>query len=140
MLRAMHEHIKAAEPIDPIAETIHPDAEMRLLVSFGKPLHGRAAVVEVLDRGRQAAVYWAQVRRFEWLDDQICLTFAQARYALEEGGYAEGNVFWLDELRDGLIWRVEAFRSEAEARRAYERREASEGRERRRADRRADDD
>jgi hypothetical protein len=55
MVRAMHEHIKAAEPIDPIAETIHPDAEMRLLVSFGKPLHGRAAVVEALDRGRQAA-------------------------------------------------------------------------------------
>jgi hypothetical protein len=56
MLRALHEHIKAAERIEPIAETIHPDAEMRLLVSFGKPVQGRAAVVQALQDGWQAAV------------------------------------------------------------------------------------
>jgi hypothetical protein len=120
MLRAMHEHVRAADPIEPIAETIHPDAEMRLLVSFGKPLRGRASVVEALENARQATVYLAQVRRFEWLDEQTSLTTAQARYPLEAGGWAEGNVHWLDELRDGLIWRVQAFRTEAEARRAYE--------------------
>ena len=28
---------------------------------------------------------------------------------LRLGGHAEGNVYWLDEFRDGLIWRVQAF-------------------------------
>jgi ketosteroid isomerase-like protein len=120
MLRAMHEHIKAGDPIELISETIHPDAEMRLLVSFGKPVRGQAAIVAALENGRQAAIYRAQVHRHEWLDEQTSLTFAHARYALEQGGHAEGNVYWLDELRDGLIWRVQAFKSEAEARRAYE--------------------
>lgn len=31
MLRRMHEHIKAADPVEPIAATIHPACEMRLL-------------------------------------------------------------------------------------------------------------
>jgi len=120
ILRAMHEHRRTTDPIDRIAELLHPEAEMRLLVSFGKPLHGRATVVKTLEHARQSAVYLAEVRGFEWLDEQTSLTSAQARYPLEGGGFAEGTVFWLDELRDGLIWRVQGFRSEAEARRAYE--------------------
>ena len=119
MLRAMHEHVKAGDPIGAIASTIHPDAEMQLLVSLGKPLRGREAVVAALDTGRQAAIYRAEVLRFEWLDDHTSLTSATARYALEQGGHAEGSVYWLDELRDGLIWRVRVFRSEREARQAY---------------------
>lgn len=122
MLRAMHEHLKAADPIEVIAATIHPRATMRLLVSFGRQLRGRAAVVDALESGRQAAIFRARVLRFEWLDERTSLTTGHARYALEQGGHAEGNVYWLDELRDGLIWRVEAFRTESEARDAYERR------------------
>ena len=123
-LRAMHEHAKADEPIERIVPLIHPKAEMRLLVSFGEPLRGRDAVVAALEHGRQALVYTARVRQFEWLDEQTSLTSARARYALEDGGHAEGNVYWLDELRDGMIWRVEVFKTEAEARRAYEERTA----------------
>lgn len=118
-LRAMHEH-EGGTPLSDIDATIHPDAEMRLLVSFGRLLRGREAVVEALEAGRQAAIFRASVDRFEWLDERTVLSFARARYALEQGGYAEGRVVWLDELRDGLIWRVRVFRSEAEARRAYE--------------------
>jgi hypothetical protein len=120
MLRRMHEHLKADDTTDAVAATIHPDAEMSLLVSLGKPLRGRNEVVAALETGRRAAIYRAEVLRFEWLDDHTSLTFANARYALEQGGHAEGSVYWLDELRDGLIWRVRAFRSEREARRAYE--------------------
>ena len=76
---------------------------MRLLVSFGQPLHGRAAIVDALEKGREAAIYRARVHRFEWLDEHTLLTFAFARYALEGGGFAEGNVYWLDELHEGLI-------------------------------------
>jgi hypothetical protein len=118
MLRAMHEH-EGGAPLGAVAELIHPEAEMRLLVSFNRPLRGRDAVVEALERGRQAAIYRAQVERFEWLDDQTVLTTARARYALEQGGFAEGRVFWLDEFRDGKIWRVRNFKQEADARAAH---------------------
>jgi hypothetical protein len=121
MLRALHEH-STPEPMDEIAAFIHPEAEMRLLVSFGEPLQGRAAIVSALDRGREASIYRARVQKFEWLDDSTVLSSAFARYALEGGGFAEGNVWWLDELRDGLIVRVTVFRSEETARRAYEER------------------
>jgi hypothetical protein len=114
----MHEH-EGGTPVAGIAATIHPDAEMRLLVSFGRPLRGREAVVEALEAGRPAAIYRGRVERFEWLDDETVLTVARARYALEQGGFGEGRVVWLDELREGLIWRVTAFRQEAEARDAY---------------------
>jgi hypothetical protein len=122
MLRAMHEH-EAGSPTNELASYIHPDAEMRLLVSFNRELMGREAVVEALEHGRQAAIFRAHVERFEWLDDQTSLTFARARYALEQGGYAEGRVVWLDEMRDGLIWRVRNFKQEADAREAYASRE-----------------
>ena len=119
MLRALHEHA-ASEPMDEIAAFIHPDAEMRLLVSFGEPLRGRAEIVAALDRGREASIYRARVQTFEWLDDHTVLSSAFARYALEGGGFAEGNVWWLDELADDLIVRVTVFRSEEAARRTYE--------------------
>jgi hypothetical protein len=124
-LRAMHEHPGGASTGD-IADTIHPDAEMRLLVSFNRPLRGRTAVLEALEHGRQAAIFRAHVDRFEWLDEQTALTFARARYALEHGGYAEGRIVWLDEIRDGMIWRVRNFKHEVDARRAYERGEGIE--------------
>jgi hypothetical protein len=121
MLRALHEH-SSGESMDVIATSIASDAEMRLLVSFGEPLRGRAAIVAALEKGREAAIYRARVQGFEWLDDSTVLSSAFARYALEGGGFAEGNVWWLDELRDGLIARVTVFRSEEAARRAYEER------------------
>src|SRR5262249_22442902 len=119
----MHEHT-TEDAIQRITPLIHEDAQMRLLVSFGKLLEGRSAVVEALAGGWAAETFRARILRFEWLDDSTSLTFAHARYALESGGFAEGNVFWLDEIRDGQIWRVRVFKDEAEARLAYERAQA----------------
>jgi len=119
MLRAMHEH-ESGTPIADLAASIHPKAVMRLLVSFNRLLKGREAVIDALESGRQAAIFRATVERFEWLDDHTTLTFARARYALEQGGFAEGRIVWLDEIRDGQIWRVRNFKQESEARRAYE--------------------
>jgi len=120
LLRAMHEHT-SEDAVQRIAPLIHEDAQMRLLVSFGKLLDGREAVMEALTGSWAADTFRARVLRFEWLDDFTSLTFAHARYALEGGGFAEGNVYWLDEIRGGQIWRVQAFRDEIDARRAYER-------------------
>ena len=117
-LRVMHEH-EGRAPIEEIASFIHPECRMRLLVSFGSLLRGREAVLEALDEGREAAIYRAQLERFEWLDEATVLSFGRARYALEQGGFAEGRVVWLDCFRDGLIWSIQAFKREADARRAY---------------------
>ena len=117
-LRAMH-HYSVEHPIQEIASLIHPDAEMRLLVSYGKPVRGRRQVLEALAHGREAATFKAEVLSFDWLDDTTSLTAAFARYPLERGGIAEGRIYWLDELRDGLIWRVAVFKREEDARRAY---------------------
>jgi hypothetical protein len=82
--------------------------------------------VDSLQRGRAAELYRAQVIGFEWLDEHTSLTSANARHALERGGFAEGTVYWLDELRDNLIWRVEVFSSEQEARDRYAARRTAE--------------
>lgn len=119
MLRAMHEH-QAGAPTTNIEDFIHPRAEMWLLVSFNQPVEGREAVLEALQEGRQAEIFRAHVERFEWLDEETSLTFARARYALEQGGHAEGRIVWLDEIREGMIWRVRNFKHEADAREAYE--------------------
>jgi hypothetical protein len=119
VLRAMHEHANDV-PITAIAALIHEHAEMRLLVSHGELLRGRAQISEALATGWEASAFSARVERFEWLDEQTTLTFAHARYARKDGGLAEGAVVWLDELRDGLIYRVQVFKREAQARQAYE--------------------
>lgn len=119
----MHEHT-TEDATQRIAPLIHEEAQMRLLVSFGKLLEGRDAVVEALAGGWAADTFRARVVRFEWLDDATSLTFANARYALEGGGFAEGNVYWLDEIRDGQVWRVQVFKDESKARLAYERTKA----------------
>jgi hypothetical protein len=124
MLRAMHDH-SIDEEISQVAALIHEHAEMRLLVSHGGLLSGRAAIVAALETGWEAATFRAHVDRFEWLDEHTALSFARARYALGGGGLAEGKVVWLDELRDGLIWRVQVFKNEADALHAYLDRQAT---------------
>ena len=120
-LRTLHEHT-SGEGSDEIAGLIHEDAEMRLLVSHGGLLKGRDAILEALASGWEAETFVALVENFEWLDETTSLTSAYARYAREGGGLVDGRVYWLDEMRDGKIWRVAVFRSEAEARHDYERR------------------
>jgi hypothetical protein len=122
MVRLLHEHRRGGGEHD-LAAVIHPDAEMRLLITYGTVLHGGATIVSALEGARRnAELYDATVRRFEWLDDQTVLAFGHARYALPGGGHAEGRVYWLDEFRDRLIWRAHVFMRETGARRAYEER------------------
>jgi len=118
MLRRLHENL-AADP-SVVEQLIHPQAEMCLLVSYGRPLRGRAAVINALERGREAEMYRAQVTDIEWLGERTALTSGRARYALEQGGFADARVYWLDEFRAGIIWRVRVFRDSAQARKALQ--------------------
>jgi hypothetical protein len=116
MVRLLLEHVTGVLGTESTAgtrEVIHRDAQMRLLVSFRKLLRGRAAVLDAIEQGRAAVVFRAHIQRFEWLDEITALSFGHARYLLEDGEVCEGDVCWLVEFRDGLIWRVHAFDSEA---------------------------
>ena len=116
--RRFHERQLQA-PIETMAELIHEDAQMSLVVSDLEPLHGRDQVLARLSRAREAMIYSATVDRCELLDDAALLLRGQARYAMDQG-IGHSTVYWVDEFRDGLLWRVRAFWSETEARKAYE--------------------
>jgi hypothetical protein len=124
MVRQLLEHVTdvlGEESTAGTRELIHPYAEMRLLVSFRRLIRGRAAVVDALEQGRAAVVFRARISEFAWLNDVTVLGFGHARYLLEDGEVVEGDVCWLTEFRNRLLWRVHAFDSEAGARRAYQR-------------------
>lgn len=117
--RRFHEH-QTQDPLSSLADLVHDDAEMTLLINHLEPLRGRQAIMAALERGREADYHRAHIERVEWLDDNVVFLSGQARYAGSNGGISNSRVWWLDEFRDGLLWRAQAFMTEAEARAAYE--------------------
>jgi hypothetical protein len=116
--RRFHER-QLEDPPHRIAALIHDDAEMVLLANRLQRLRGRQVIMAALARGREAEIYHAEVDRCEALDRDVLLVSGQARYALDDSGIGVSRVWWLDEFRDGLLWRVVAFRAEAAARGAH---------------------
>jgi hypothetical protein len=116
--RVFHESDHSAER-DRLASLIHEDAEMSLVMTHFRPVQGRAAIMDALYEERESVLYDATVESLEWLDPDTLLVRGQVRYAAEERGVAHTRIWWIDEFRDGLLWRVRAFRDEASARRAY---------------------
>jgi hypothetical protein len=112
--RRFHER-ELEDRADRIAALIHEDAEMTLLANHLRTIRGRRAIMAALARGRDAEIYQAEVEQCELLSDDILLVRGQARYALDDSGVGVSRVWWLDEFRDGLLWRVEAFRTEQSA-------------------------
>jgi hypothetical protein len=112
--RRFHER-ELEDRADRIAALIHEDAEMTLLANHLRTIRGRRAIMAALARGRDAEIYQAEVEQCELLSDDILLVRGQARYALDDSGVGVSRVWWLDEFRDGLLWRVEAFRTEQAA-------------------------
>ena len=117
--RRFHECSDDVDP-DDIAGWIHEDAQMSLVMTHFTPIRGRKAIMEVLFRRRESLLYDAKVDSCDWLDDSTLLTRGHARYALPDRGVTHSTVWWLDEFRDELLWRVHAFVEEAEARQAHE--------------------
>jgi len=100
---------------------MHEDAVMALFVNHLQPISGRANILAAVGSGRASDAYRAAVRSCEWLDASTLLVSGWVRHALERGGFSEGSVWWLDEFRDGLLWRVQGFKYEADARVAFAR-------------------
>jgi len=101
---------------DHLAELIHEDAEMTLVMTHFRPVHGRPAILDALYEKRESVLYDATVEGCEWLDAHTLFVRGQARYAAEQRGVAQTTIWWIDEFRDGLLWRVRAFTNEAAAR------------------------
>ena len=116
--RHFHEH-EIHDPPDRIASLICEDAEMVLLVNHLRPLRGRQAILDALARGRAAEIYSAWIDRTQWLDDDTLLLSGNARYAPDETSLSVSRVWWVDQFRDGCLWRVHAFLKEDDARRAH---------------------
>ena len=105
--------------VDPesIAALIHDSAEMILLSNHLQPLRGRQEIVTSLEeKDREHELYSGTVETFEWLDETTVLVCGQARYVTDAGGCAVSRVWWVDQFRDNLLWRVHAFTNESEAR------------------------
>jgi hypothetical protein len=117
--RRFHER-QLEERAERIAALIHEDAEMTLLANCLRTLRGRRAIMAALARGRDVDIYQAEVDHCEALGPEVLLVRGQARYALDDNGIGVSRVWWLDEFHDGLLWRVEAFRTEQAALDAYE--------------------
>jgi SnoaL-like domain len=112
--RRFHER-QLEDPPDRIAALIHEDAKMTLLANALWTLRGRRAIMAALERGREAEIYQAEVEHCELVAPDLVLVRGQARYALDDAGIGVSRVWWVDEFRDGLLWRVEAFRTERAA-------------------------
>ncbi len=89
---------------------------MALFANMLQPLRGRTTIIRTVARGRASEAYRASVHGFEWLGDRTLLVSGRVRYALDDGGFTEGKVWWVDEFRDGRLLRVHGFKREHEAR------------------------
>jgi hypothetical protein len=116
--RRFHER-QLEEPPERLAKLIHEDAEMALVVNDFRPVRGRDQIIASLADARHQMIYSAEIEHCEALDPTTLRLRGQARYPLERG-LAHSTVYWIDCFRDQLLWRVTAFRKEAEARAAYE--------------------
>jgi hypothetical protein len=113
--RLFHESDDTADR-DQLAALIHEEAEMSLVMTHFRAVRGRQAILEALYEERESALYDATVESHERLGPDTLIVRGQVRYAAEERGVAQTTIWWIDEFRDGLLWRVRAFRSEAAAR------------------------
>jgi hypothetical protein len=91
---------------------------MALVINDFRPVRGRDQIIAVLAIARNRMIYSAEIERCETLDPRTLLLRGQARYAVDRG-LSHSTVYWLDTFRDGLLWRVRAFRKETAARAAY---------------------
>ena len=99
-------------------DLIHEEAEFSLLVFEGRTVKGRTAIVRELNSWK-GSLYRPRAIEVQRLDETTVLVRGSAHYPRGRG-HAAGQVWWIDQVRDGLIWRVRGFTSETAARDAYE--------------------
>lgn len=99
-------------------ELIHEQAEFALLLFEGRTVKGRRAITDELNSWK-GKIYKPSAVEVERLDETTVLVRGYGQYPRGRG-HGAGQVWWVDEIRDGLIWRVRGFTSERAARDRYE--------------------
>jgi len=100
---------------------IHPKARWHPVTGGGELLRGRDAILAAV-RSWRSQTYRPTIHRLEALGKNTVLVGGRLRSELPGGGFADSPVVWIDEIRDGMIWRVQAYSSEEQARAAVNRR------------------
>ena len=103
---------------DAFADLVHPDAQMDS-VAHQNILVGRDAVVKSTRSAAESAVFELAITAVEQLDDRTVMVVGSMRRPSDLGGFADSTLAWVDEVRDGMLWRSWAFNSAAEARRSF---------------------
>jgi hypothetical protein len=95
-------------------DLIHPNAAFSLLMFEGRTLTGRMSIAHELGSWK-GNLHKPTALAVERLDETTVLVRGFARYPLPRRGHGSGQVWWLDEIRDGLVWRARGFTSERAA-------------------------
>jgi hypothetical protein len=90
-----------------------------LLAFEGRTIRGRTAIARALN-SPALAYYKPHVLETWRLGTDTLLVRGSAVYPLPGRGYAAGRAYWLDQLKDGLVWRARGFTSEDAARAAHD--------------------
>ena len=113
LARQLFEWFKEGE-MEPIFQVLHPDVRARLSVGGGRDLVGREQVVDWW-REQSAADGDLEARPldFELMGD--CVIVRGYLWQREGRALAERQVFWLYEILDGMVTRMESHPTRAAA-------------------------
>jgi SnoaL-like domain len=106
------------DDLDELAELVHPEAEIQMLLLGNEPARGPTELREALER-RGSVVHQPTMSHVEALSGDAAIMVGRIQYADTRGGLTDREAAWLTLLRDGLLWRTWVFASADEARSAY---------------------
>ena len=104
--------------LDALAELVHPEAEIQMLLLGGDVARGPEGLREAL--AQVTVVHQPTVTAIESIGDDAALMIGRLQYTDTRGGLSDHPAVWLSVLRDGKLWRSLTFGSVEEARAGYD--------------------
>ena len=104
---------------DQLADLVHPDAVIEMVVLEGGAARGPRGVTDALTRA-QEQVHRPTMTRLEPLGDDAVVMIGRIQYTDSRRGLTDRQAAWLTVLKDGLIWRTRVLDSPRDAQRVYE--------------------
>jgi ketosteroid isomerase-like protein len=101
-----------------LAELVHPEAEIQMLLLGEGPARGPNELREALER-RKGVVHHPTMTHIEAISDDAAVMVGRIQYTDTRGGLTDREAAWLTVLREGRLWRTWVFASVDEARSAY---------------------
>jgi ketosteroid isomerase-like protein len=102
-----------------LTRLIHPEADLEMAMAPDRFIHGRAAVLDVLQQA-WARVHTLRIDKLHMLSDTAVIIEGRSRYPKGHRGFADSALVWLCVYRDGMLFRQRLFRDVAAARAAWQ--------------------